>query len=262
MLIDWFTVGAQAVNFLILIWLMHRFLYQPILKAIDAREQGIATKLADADKRQAEATREHEEYAKKNSDFDGQRAALLKTATDEAVVERKRLLDEARTSADALGVHRQEALRVEARNLHQEIVRRTSREVFAISRKTLADLAGASLDERLVEVFIQRLGGLDAQAKASLSGILKAAPEPVLVRSAHDVGEAQRTAIQDAVNRICSASIPLHYASVPDLIGGLELVANGQKVAWSIADHLAAMEHDAERILQPDAAEAAQPAPR
>ena len=43
MLIDWFTVGAQALNFLILVWLMKRFLYKPILHAIDAREKRIAT---------------------------------------------------------------------------------------------------------------------------------------------------------------------------------------------------------------------------
>jgi F-type H+-transporting ATPase subunit b len=48
MLIDWFTVGAQVLNFLILVWLMKRFLYQPILDAIDAREQRIAAELANA----------------------------------------------------------------------------------------------------------------------------------------------------------------------------------------------------------------------
>ena len=49
MLIDWFTVGAQALNFLILVWLMKRFLYKPILDAIDAREDRVAAELADAD---------------------------------------------------------------------------------------------------------------------------------------------------------------------------------------------------------------------
>ncbi len=55
MLIDWFTVGAQALNFLILVWLMKRFLYKPILHAIDEREKRIATELANADKKKAEA---------------------------------------------------------------------------------------------------------------------------------------------------------------------------------------------------------------
>ena len=48
MLIDWFTVGAQLLNFLILVWLLKRFLYKPILGAIDIRERRIAAELADA----------------------------------------------------------------------------------------------------------------------------------------------------------------------------------------------------------------------
>ncbi len=48
MLIDWFTVGAQALNFFILVWLMKRFLYKPILDAINAREMLVAKQLAEA----------------------------------------------------------------------------------------------------------------------------------------------------------------------------------------------------------------------
>ena len=96
MLIDWFTVGAQALNFLILVWLMKRFLYKPILDAIDAREKRIAAELADADAKKAEAKKERDEFQHKNEEFDQQRAALLTKATDEAKAERQRLLDEAR----------------------------------------------------------------------------------------------------------------------------------------------------------------------
>ena len=55
MLIDWFTVGAQALNFLVLVWVLKHFLYKPILDAIAAREKGIAAKLADADAKTKEA---------------------------------------------------------------------------------------------------------------------------------------------------------------------------------------------------------------
>ena len=87
MLIDWFTVGAQALNFLILVWLMKRFLYKPILHAIDAREERIAKELADADAKKTEAQKERDEFAQKNHQFDQQRAALLSKATDEAQAE-------------------------------------------------------------------------------------------------------------------------------------------------------------------------------
>src|ERR1035437_2718162 len=99
MLIDWFTVAAQAVTFLILVWLMKRFLYKPILHAIDEREKRIATELANADAKKAEAQKEHDEFERKNAEFDQQRAALLSKATDEAKAERQRLLDEARNAA-------------------------------------------------------------------------------------------------------------------------------------------------------------------
>ena len=113
MLIDWFTIAAQVLNFLILVWLLKRFLYQPILQALDAREQRIATELADADAKKAEAQKERDEFQDKNEEFDQQRVALLSKAKDEAKAERQRLLEEARQAAEALRAKRQEALKRE-----------------------------------------------------------------------------------------------------------------------------------------------------
>lgn len=178
MLIDWFTVGAQALNFLILVWLVKRFLYKPILNAIDAREKRIAKELADADAKKAEAQKELDEFQKKNEEFDQQRAGLLKQATDEAGDERQRLLDEARKAADALSTKRQEALSNDAINLSQAITRRTQDEVFAIARKALANLTTTNLEERFGEVFIRRLHTMDEPAKASLGAALTTGSEP------------------------------------------------------------------------------------
>src|ERR1700685_3782306 len=113
MLIDWFTIIAQALNFLILVWLMKRFLYKPILNAIDEREKRIATELANADKKKAEAQKENDDFKQKHEEFYRERAALLSKATEEAKAERQRLLDEARKAATALSIKRQEALRDE-----------------------------------------------------------------------------------------------------------------------------------------------------
>src|ERR1039458_1478337 len=102
MLIDWFTVSAQALNVLILVWLMSHCLYKAILNAIDTREKLIAAELADAAAKKAEAQKNRDEFQHKNEEFDQQRATLLSKATDEAKTERQRLLDEARKAADAL----------------------------------------------------------------------------------------------------------------------------------------------------------------
>ena len=250
MLIDWFTVAAQVVNFLILVWLMKRFLYKPILHAIDEREKRIATELANADKKKAEAQKESDDFKHKNEEFDKQRAALLSKATDEAKAERQRLLDEARKDAAALSSKLQEALRDQEHTLHQAISRRTQQEVFAIARKTLTDLATVSLEERLGEVFTRRLREMDAQAKAGLAQALKTASDPALVRSAFDLPAQQRAAIQNALNETFSADIHVRFETAPDLISGIELSTNGQKVAWSIADYLTSMEKSVDELLK------------
>ena len=251
MLFDWFTIAAQALNFLILVWLMKRFLYHPILNAIDAREKLIAKELADAASQKADAQKEHAEFQKKNEEFDQQRAALLTKATEEAKTERARLLEEARKAADTLSAKRQTALLTDAGNLNQAISRRTQSEVFAITRKALADLATVSLEERMGEVFDRRLHALDGPAKAVLGAALKKNSEPALVRSAFELPASQRAAIQNALNETFSAEIHVRFETAPDLVCGIELAANGQKVGWSIAEYLAALEKGVGELLKP-----------
>jgi F-type H+-transporting ATPase subunit b len=250
MLIDWFTVGAQAVNFLILVWLLRRLLYKPILDAIDAREKKIAAELADADAKRAEAKKERDEFQRKNQEFDQQRAALWTKATGEANAERQRLLDSAGRAADALTVKRQEAFRSDGEHLDQSISRRAQEEVFAITRKTLTDLANVSLEERAAEVFTCRVRALNGQGKIGLGEALRTASDPALVRSAFDLPGEQRTTIQNALNETFSADIHLRFETAPDLVSGIELTTNGQKVAWSIADYLTSLENGVGEILK------------
>ena len=250
MLIDWFTIAAQALNFLILVWLMKRFLYKPILQAIDAREKRIAKELADADAKKAEAQKERDAFTAKNKAFDRQRDTLLSQAREEAKAERQRLLDEARQAAEVLHAKRQDAMEREQQILNDEITRRTREEVFAIARKTLTDLAGTSLEERISEVFRHRLGELNGEAKEGFARILKTSSRPVLVRSAFELPSEQRAEIQHALNETFSAEIHVRFETAPDVISGIELTANGRKVAWSIADYLTSLEKSVGKLLK------------
>lgn len=253
MLIDWFTVAAQVINFLILVWLLKRFLYRPILDAIDAREARIASTLADAEAKNSEAQRERDAFRHRNEVFEQQRAALMNQATEAAKSERQRLLEEARQAADALTVQRMEALSKDSHSLNQAIRRRTEQEVFAIARKALTDLATTSLEERMGEVFTRRLWALDEQAREDFGQALKTAAEPARIRSAFDLPEAQRAALQNALNETFSAEIRVRFETAPDLVSGIELITNGQKIAWSIADYLTSLENGIEDLLKSQA---------
>ena len=254
MLIDWFTVCAQALNFLILVWLMKHFLYKPILDAIDTREKKIAAELADANAKKAEAQKDRDDFQHKNDEFDKQRTALISKAADEAKVEGRRLLDDARKAADALSVQRQEALKSDAHNLDQAISRRTQEEVFAITRRALTDMATTSLEERMGEVFTRRLREMNGSAKQTMAAALKAETNPALVRSAFEMPADQRAAIQNALNETFSAEVRVKFETAPDLVSGIELVTNGQKVGWTLAAYLTSMQKGVSDLLDKQAA--------
>jgi F-type H+-transporting ATPase subunit b len=261
MLIDWFTVAAQALNFLILVWLLKRFLYQPVLDAINAREQRIALQLADAAAKEAAASKERDEFARKNTEFDAQRAALFDKASEEAKAELQRLLEQARKEADALRSRLQDALGNERAALNAKITRRTCDEVFAIARKTLADLATVSLEDSMARVFIARLGSLSAADKKALAAAIEAAAGTAVVRSAFELPAQQRSAIEQGLAATGVSAARLSYETVPGLISGVELNAGGHKLAWSIADYLSGLQQRLGEILQPAAAPAGERAP-
>lgn len=242
MLIDWFTVIAQAINFIILVWLMKRFLYKPILNAIDEREKLIAAKLGDAEKKEQDSQKEKAEFVRKNQDFDRQRVDLLNKATDEAQLQGKHLLDEAKTAAVVLASKQQETLKTDEHNLHQEIIRRTQQEVFSISRKVLTDLADANLDKLILEKFVKRL----LELKASFDSVNDKNLSAFVVRSSSELDASQRDSILSAVKHVFglekdianNSSAKIQFQTSKDLIGGVELTVNGQKIAWSISDYL------------------------
>ena len=249
MLIDWFTVGAQVLNFLILVWLMKRFLYKPILNAIDAREKHIASELADADVKRAEAQKERDDFQGKNKAFDEQRSDLFSKAEADATAERERLIDEARKAGDTVRAIQAAALRTDQVRLGREITRLAKEEVFAIARKTLADLATVSLEERIGEVFTRRLHEMDGEATGIFGEALKTSCEPALLRSTFGMPSAQRAAIQNALNETFSAEVQVRFETAPDDVCGIELTANGQKIAWSIADYLTSLDQKVSELM-------------
>ena len=238
MKIDWFTFIAQIVNFLVLVWLLKRFLYQPILDAIDAREKRVAAQLEDAAKQKADAEGERAEFQKKNEELDQQRADLMKQATESADAERTRLLEQTRTESDALRERLKKELADEQENIGRAIVKQTRQEVFAIARKTLTDLGGVSLEERMAIVFIERVNQLSAEEAAQFAGA-----DSAQIRSAFELPSATQSAIETALKEKFGLSNPISFVTDAEVIGGIEFSANGRKIEWSVEAYLKALEN-------------------
>jgi len=262
MLIDWFTVAAQVVNFLILVWLLKRFLYKPILDTIDEREKKVKDRLNDAEAKKNEAEKKREDFQHKKDDLDKHRTETLNQAKADANVERQRLLDAARKEYDEKRSQYNDSLLHEEEQLIQVLSSRTRKEVFAIARKTLADLAGTQVEESIVNISIQRLSELNSQEKERLVADFRSAPRPVIVRTSANLLPEQQAAVEKALEDVLGAKPQCQFETLPDLIGGIEITLGGKKIAWSISDYLASLENSVHEILkkQPEGSTPPKPA--
>lgn len=250
MLIDWFTVAAQTVNFLALVWLLKRYLYQPVLDAIAARESGIAATLAAAAAAEAQAVEQRRQYEQRNRALEEQRASLIEQAGAQAKAEGARLLAAARAQAEAARAHHQQALEAEAAGLEQEIARRTGEQVFAITRKALDDLAGQTLEQQMTQAFLARLRSLDAGTGAALAAALPDGGTPALLRSGHALAPQQCAALEQGLAAQLGHPVALRYETAERLVAGIELVADGYQLDWNIDAYLSAMQHSVGEALR------------
>jgi len=250
MLIDWFTVLAQLINFLILAWLLKRFLYKPVLQAMDKREKRITARLQEAETQKAEAQKERGHFQQLSSELGQQREALLLQAMAEANAERQRLMEEARESHRLLRARLRETLDNEQANLSRDIIRRFQEEVFEIAGKVLADLAGSSLEEQMATVLVRRLEKLNDEEREQLSAAFRASNQAITVRSAFGLPAEQQQAIERAVKKIAAPDRQVRFETASAQANGIELITNGYKMAWSIADYLSGLEKDIATILE------------
>ncbi len=241
MLIDWFTVVAQIVNFLVLVWLLKRFLYKPILNAIDAREKRIASQVQKAQETEEVAYKERDTFQQKNKDFENQREALLSKAAQEAQAEKQAQLEAGRKEFEAMRLKQNESLKSEHSLSQREFINRAQSEVFAITRMALKDLASEDLEARLIEVFAQRLSNLPQAEKAKLTS------GPAVIRTAFPLSPAQQTTLTALLKKTSADPLEIKFEMVPNLVSGIELTADGNRISWSLGDYLGEMEETIKR---------------
>lgn len=167
---------------------------------------------------------------------------MLEKARTGAQTTRQQLLTDARNEAASLRTQWQQALRKEQDNLSEGIATHVRQEVLDISRKLLTELADCRLETRIVAIFITRLQSLDDAERAQLCTQTEDAACPIIIRSAFELPEAERTLLMQVIHAVLSISNAVQFEIEPELIGGIELISSGHKIAWNIADYLSALE--------------------
>jgi F-type H+-transporting ATPase subunit b len=242
MQIDWFTFGAQVVNFLLLVWLLKRFLYGPIVHAMAEREQRIADRFEEAHQKREAAEDAAETYRRKEAALERARADRLAAAEEEARERRQAMIGEARAEVDQLEAQWIETLRRERATFLQALSRRVGHEAVDLARRALADLADEALERQVVRVFAGRLRTLDDAPREALAAAVEAADGAVTIHTAFDLPDADRERLREALQAVRDGEVSLTFRRTEALTFGVELRAGGHKVAWSLDDYLGEME--------------------
>ncbi|ACB50856.1 putative ATP synthase F0, subunit B' [Crocosphaera subtropica ATCC 51142] len=243
MLIDWFTIVAQIINFLILVFLLNRFLYKPIVKTIKARQQEIENRWQDAEKEKKSAKNEANSYQKKQQELEEKKQEIMIQAQTKADEKYDNLVEEARQDVEQKRKTWDESLEREKAQFFDRFQEKIMQQIYKITGHVLGDLANASLEQQIINQFIHRLENLSEKERENLANSLNTTDNGLIIRSHFEISPESR-------NRLLSSLQQTHiyqgdnvqFMTNSDLICGIELQASDYKIAWNLKDYVEALE--------------------
>jgi F-type H+-transporting ATPase subunit b len=236
MLIDWFTVAAQIVNFLILVFLLHRFLYRPIVSHMTEREEKIRQRLEKASEKQREAQKQIEEFRRKCADLDHEADKKLEQAQAEAEKRKDELLGEAQQQVEDQRTTWLLALDKEKEAFARKFKKRGSQEIIKYVRRTMNDLADEPLNNRLARVLAAKIGNLDQQDRKKLQHAAGAGK--VTIRSTFELDAPEKRKLTTLLHDICGKDADVAYQVDADCPLGIEARAGNIRLSWGIDNYL------------------------
>jgi F-type H+-transporting ATPase subunit b len=232
MSIDWVTTAAQLINFLILIGLLKRFLYRPILDGIDAREAEIASRMGEAAAIRESAEAKEVEYKAQIADLSASRAEMLEKTHLAAETERDALLSDARSRLVKEQSEREEHRAEEARQYVADLHQNGARAVLALTRKALSDLADETLEQRIVVNAAAQIKDM----AVDLRDVAGDFHEGVVLTRDPLPADAQ-TRLRDELASVLPG-FTFQFDTDPALSPGLNLRLGGAQVGWTVDSYL------------------------
>lgn len=236
--LDWSTFLLELVNFLILIWILKRFLYVPVKAAIEARRQRVEGVLAQAQTTRSEAERLRAEYESREQAWAAEREQARAALERDLGAERNRRLDELQAEIQR---QRKKAAILEARQT-QETARRTQGEALALAAgfgsRLLARFADPALEARLVEMVIEDLPNLSETHRQILAAAADDDAGRVHVQSAYPLSDEQRADLEATLSAAAGRELRCTLDRDPDLIAGLRIDAGPLVLRANLRDEL------------------------
>jgi F-type H+-transporting ATPase subunit b len=219
MKIDFWGLGLQAVNVLILVWLLSRVFWRPVAKAIATRRDTAHAMLASAKDTQSRADAALAEVTKLRAGIAAEREAVLTAATASAEMAKKATLKAAHDEAEELIAAARRDVDRNTETARKENAVKTSELAVNIAAKLLVQLNTPAVQEGFLTQLVKAIARMSPADKAALSEA-KAAIELV---SATELDEASKAKTKRAVMEALGGSPELSFVVDPELIAGLEI---------------------------------------
>ncbi|MBN2675967.1 MAG: hypothetical protein JXR30_01805 [Alphaproteobacteria bacterium] len=235
--IDWITVLIQAVNFLILIWILKRFLYKPILNAMDARQKAVFAKLREAEKREEDA-----ELSRKNFEDEKQRVKdesrkVIREAHEQADSEKDEMVKEAHQDMIRKQSKFDEQINLEKKSLYQAVRNLAGDTLVKTARDAMQELATKELEVEMISLFVQKL---ESTKSADLDYIVKGiqAGQSVYVSTSQEADSKAQKLIEDVLKKQAGTKPNLIFKVNPDLICGVEVLCDTVMIRWGFDKYI------------------------
>ncbi len=232
MSIDWITVAAQIANFLVLVWLLKRFLYRPILDGIDAREAEIADRMSEAARVRQKAEAAEAAYQDRLSALRSGESAMIDSVRQKAEEERDALLAEAREKLERERKNWNEQREEEASQYTADLHRAGAGALLSLTRKALGDLADETLEERIVAHVSKRLTAISEDLRKA------AGDSTAAVATTRDPLPQDARARLKADLRKLLPKVTLRFETDAAQAPGLILRLGGAQVAWTVDTYI------------------------
>ncbi len=238
MQIDWWTLALQTVNFLVLVWLLWRFLYRPVREVIEKRKEFAEQAFADADKQKSEAEAAQQRFEQARDQLAQERQDMLKKLHEELETERRKALDEARHEADKL----LEAARGSLAKEREAALTEVREQVAALAielassllRKVESNASGGVYLERLE----RQLKDMPADERERLQKDLAADSAHLTVVTAVPLTPEEQEQWTDRLSACLGQRDKTDFATDPEILGGAELRFPHAVLKFTWADQL------------------------
>ncbi|NLD94685.1 MAG: hypothetical protein GX639_18675 [Fibrobacter sp.] len=238
MLINWFTLVAQIINFLILLWLLNKFLYKPVLKSLDEREARIASTISDAESVKLNAMKELEEYSAKNSTIDKEKDSIIQASRTAAELERIQIIDNAKDTAQQLIDKQKSVLNDERDSFYKTASDELIARIIRITEKSINDLSDRTLESHLIAKCIDNIQKLADNERISIANLLQICNNTVITRTSKPLDSNSASQLQEYLSTVFGSAITLEYEHAPHLLCGIELIIDTYKLSWNAHDYI------------------------